>query len=59
MQFKMQCSTLGDLNNLDAIEKKRSSLTGNETPIDSAAAFNKFMFGALRFTDRDKHSISR
>jgi len=59
MQFKMQCSEFGDLHNLDVIEKKLSNLTSKGPPIDSAASFNKFMFGALRFTERDRHSISR
>jgi hypothetical protein len=58
-QFKMQCSELGEMYNLDVIEKMRSNLTSKEPPIDSAAALNKFMFGALRFTKRDRHSISR
>ncbi len=59
MQFKMQCSEFGELYNLDVIEKMRSHATSDGPAIDSAAAFNKFMFGALRFTERDRHSISR
>jgi hypothetical protein len=27
--------------------------------IDSPAEFEQFMFGSLRFTERDKYSISR
>lgn len=58
IQFTMQCSLLGNLNNLDVIKKHRNSLTA-KTPIDSPEAFNQFMFGSLRFTERDRHSISR
>ena len=60
MQFKMQCSELGEMYNLDVIEKRRKNDGNSEAPvIDSAAALDSFMFQALRFTDLDKLSISR
>jgi hypothetical protein len=59
MQFEMQRGTFGGLYNLDVIERRQRNLTKDTPAIDSAAAFNAFMFGALRFTERDKHSISR
>ena len=58
MQFKTQCSELGEMYNLDVVKKMQSSLTSTEPPHYSPAAFNKFMFGALRFTEQ-QHSISR
>ncbi|REF86242.1 hypothetical protein DES32_2291 [Methylovirgula ligni] len=58
MQFRMQCSELGEMYNLGVIEKRRKDDGNSETPvIDSAAAFNSFMFQALRFTELDKLSI--
>ena len=60
MQFKMQCGEFGDLYNLDVIEKRKRRLTDEKLPaIDAPAAMNQFMLGALRFTERDKFSISR
>jgi len=60
MQFKMQCSELGGIYNLDVIEKRRQGDGDSKTPvIDSAAAFDSVTFQALRFTELDKFSISR
>lgn len=52
---------LGSLHNLDVIEKKRKQWgsVSDQKPIDSDEEFNRFMFSALRFTERDKRSISR
>jgi hypothetical protein len=57
MQFGVQCDMLGNLHNLDVIE--RWSVSTDQKPIDSPAEFNQFMFGSLRFTERDRHSIAR
>jgi len=59
MQFQMQRSEFGNLFNLDVIEKMQNNLTSTEPPIASPADMDRFMFGALRFTERDRHSISR
>jgi hypothetical protein len=60
MQFRMQCGEFGELYNLDVIEKRQTRAADKSAPVvDSAAAMNQFMFGALRFTERDKFSISR
>jgi hypothetical protein len=56
-QFRLQCNALGELD-LDQIKK----LFGAERPemrvIDSDEAMERAMFSDLRYTDRDKHSIS-
>lgn len=59
MQFKTQCGEFGEQYNLDIIEKTYGKPTVETPIIDSPAAFNEFMFQALRFTEQDKHSISR
>jgi len=60
MQFKMQCGEFGEQYNLDLIEKRQTRVAHNSAAvIDSPAAMNRFMYSALRFTERDKFSISR
>lgn len=58
MQFEAQCSWLGRECNLDQIAKWRQQ--ADDVPvINSMEAMNRFMFTALRFTQRDKQSILR
>jgi hypothetical protein len=59
MQFGLQCSMLGNLYNLDVIEKWQNRPTEDKPVIDSHEALEQAMFSSLRFTERDKHSISR
>jgi hypothetical protein len=58
VQFNMQREVLGSINNLDVIQKQWSVLN-DEKPIDSLEELDRVMFGALRFTECDRHSISR
>jgi hypothetical protein len=60
MQFKMQCGEFGESYNLDVIERRQSRAAESGGPaINSAAAMSQFVYEALRFTERDKFSISR
>jgi len=57
MQFKLQCDAFGEYD-LDQI-KKLFGTSRPETPvIDSNEALERAMFSSLRYTERDKHSIS-
>jgi len=57
VQFNLQCEAFGQYD-LDQI-KKLFRKSRPETPvIDSDEALERAMFSSLRYTERDKHSIS-
>jgi hypothetical protein len=60
MQFGSQRNPLEDHFNLDVIENWVKNRTFDDPKsIESGQELNRFLFEALRFTERDKHAISR
>jgi hypothetical protein len=59
MQFELQCSAFGNNYNLDEIKKRFGKDLSGGPVIDSDEALEHFMFSSLRYTERDKYSISR
>ena len=58
MQFELQRAAFGSEYNLDAIKRRDWSLMGGRV-INTPADLERGMFESLRYTDRDKQSISR
>jgi hypothetical protein len=56
-QFKLQCNALGEYD-LDQIKKLFGTSRPETSVIDSDEALENAMFSSLRYTERDKHSIS-
>jgi hypothetical protein len=57
VQFKLQCDAFGEYD-LDQIKKLFGTSRPEMPVIDSDEARERAMFSSLRYTERDKHSIS-
>jgi hypothetical protein len=58
LQFLMHKNFLGELYDLDEIEARTKKVRQTNKPvIDNHEAMENAMFGALRFTENDKHNV--
>ena len=57
VQFRLLCDAFGEYD-LDQITKLFVRSRSEEPVIDSDEALERYMFSSLRYTERDKHSIS-
>jgi hypothetical protein len=57
VQFKLQCDAFGEYD-LDQIKKLFGTIRPDTPVIDSDEDLERAMFSSLRYTERDKHSIS-